>query len=307
MQSLKISVIVPAYNSQATIVSALDSALSQQYSNVEIIVVDDGSTDDTLEILKTYGSRITLVSQNNAGAAAARNHAARLATGDLLAFLDADDIWHPQKLALQADIFMRNPDIALCTCNVTVRHESDLTSPLPFQQLDAPNTEIISDFSAIFSNPYFGTPTIVIPKQRFEDCKGFDESLVTAEDIDLWLRASYGRSIGKVVGDLVLILRREAGLSATHTSSIFADNLQVIENFCNRNPDFATNNQSLVRRTKARVYEAWASSALCRGENPLARSLLLKSLPLSPSLRSAYLLAKTLIPGPRQNLILPYF
>jgi glycosyltransferase involved in cell wall biosynthesis len=109
----KVSVIIPAFNAERFIRDTIDSALAQTHRDVAVIVVDDSSTDDTADVLRGYGSRITVHRQPNGGAATARNTGASLATGEWLAFLDADDLWLPEKLerqlALQPAAFASPP------------------------------------------------------------------------------------------------------------------------------------------------------------------------------------------------------
>jgi len=104
-----VSVIIPAYNATAFLGETLDSVLAQTYPNLEIIVVDDGSTDDTPDLLGSYGDRIRVLRQANSGQATARNHGAREAHGELLAFLDSDDLWDPDKIARQVELLDRFP------------------------------------------------------------------------------------------------------------------------------------------------------------------------------------------------------
>jgi glycosyltransferase involved in cell wall biosynthesis len=107
---MKISVIIPAFNAAATIGATLDAVLSQTLSPHEILVFDDGSTDDTAIILKSYGPRVTVFRQSNHGAAYARNFLCEQARGDVLAFLDADDLWHPRYLEVQHWLVEQHPD-----------------------------------------------------------------------------------------------------------------------------------------------------------------------------------------------------
>lgn len=109
-----ISCIVPVYNGAAYIGEALNSILGQTLRPFEVIVVDDGSTDSTAEIVAEYHQTVSYVYQENAGPAAARNRGIALARGDFLAFLDADDVWHPEKLARQASRFQAVPDLEYC-------------------------------------------------------------------------------------------------------------------------------------------------------------------------------------------------
>ncbi len=109
----RVSVIIPAYNASATVCTAVDSALGQTFTNHEVIVVDDGSTDATRSRLDGYGSRIRYVYQQNQERSAARNNGIRHARGDLLAFLDADDYWAPHKLEKQVTLLDAHPDLGL--------------------------------------------------------------------------------------------------------------------------------------------------------------------------------------------------
>jgi glycosyltransferase involved in cell wall biosynthesis len=109
---VKITVAIPTYNSTATIRPTLESVLRQTVKADEILVLDDGSTDDTISILKSYEPRIKLFRQENQGVAGARNALCARANGDLIAFLDHDDIWHPSYLEMQRNLFVKYPDAA---------------------------------------------------------------------------------------------------------------------------------------------------------------------------------------------------
>ena len=108
-----ISVIIPAYNYARYLAEAIDSALGQTYAPLEVIVVDDASTDDTPRVLAAYGQRIRAIRQPNGGAGAARNTGIAAARGEYVAFLDADDVWLPRKLELQMALFDADPALGL--------------------------------------------------------------------------------------------------------------------------------------------------------------------------------------------------
>lgn len=114
MKQPLISCIVPVYNGELYLREAIDSILAQTYRPLEIIVVDDGSTDATPDVVAGYGDRLRYIRQPNAGPGAARNHGLNLAQGEFIAFLDADDLWHPDKLARQMTRFLNRPDLDLC-------------------------------------------------------------------------------------------------------------------------------------------------------------------------------------------------
>lgn len=106
---------MPVFNTEKYVAEAIDSVLSQTYSHIELICVDDGSTDGTLAILKSYGDQLTIIqSPVNGGIGSARNLGLAKATGDFIAFIDADDIWEPQKLALQLEAFRSDPSLSMC-------------------------------------------------------------------------------------------------------------------------------------------------------------------------------------------------
>src|SRR5436190_9018266 len=111
-----VSVVIPTYNYARYLGAAIDSALQQTHAPLEVIVVDDGSTDDTPRLLDGYGDRIRVIRQKNSGVAAARNAGVREARGELIAFLDSDDLWKPRKLELQIARFEADPGLGLVHC-----------------------------------------------------------------------------------------------------------------------------------------------------------------------------------------------
>ena len=129
---MDISCVIPCYNGERFLGAALDSVIAQTLPPAEIIVVDDGSTDgSTADVAANYGSRVTYLRQDNAGPAAARNRGLACARGDFVAFLDADDLWHQDKLARQAVRFEARPELDISVTHLRafwefeVRHEQD--------------------------------------------------------------------------------------------------------------------------------------------------------------------------------------
>src|SRR5258706_11646315 len=116
----RVSVIIPNYNYAHYLTQSLDSVLAQTYPEVEIIVVDDGSTDDSETILRSYGDRIRWIKQKNQGVSAARNLGVHETQGELVAFLDPDDLWLPAKLEWQVRRFLDDAELALVHCGVEV-------------------------------------------------------------------------------------------------------------------------------------------------------------------------------------------
>jgi glycosyltransferase involved in cell wall biosynthesis len=184
----KVSVIIPTYNRKLWLQQAIDSVLAQTYPNVEVIVVDDGSTDGTREALVTrYGKRIRYIYQDNQGESRARNHGAALAQGEYLAFLDSDDLWLPEKLAQQAGYLDLHADSGAVFCLAWSIDENGQRNPrFPY------GSHFKSGgFSAerILRDRYsLGGSTIFTRKSAFELSGGFDENITYGEDLDFCLR-----------------------------------------------------------------------------------------------------------------------
>lgn len=113
-----VSCVIPVFNGERFLAEAIESVRAQSRSNIEIIVVDDGSTDGTNDAASRFAPHVTYVRQQNAGPSSARNHGIRLASGDFVAFLDSDDLWHPDKTAIQLARFEARAELALCTANM---------------------------------------------------------------------------------------------------------------------------------------------------------------------------------------------
>lgn len=209
----KVSVIVPVYNSEKYIAQAVDSVLCQTFHDFELIVVDDGSTDRTAEILKRYGERLTYIYQPNSERSAARNTGIRHAKGEYLAFLDADDFWLPQKLERQVQVFDLAPEVGLVYGWAYNVDESG-------KKVDKGNDGILRRFDAgtnVFESLLFenvvgigGCSTVMIRADSVRQVGAFDESLVYIEDWDLWIRIAAYYPVGLVPEPLVCY-RQDSG------------------------------------------------------------------------------------------------
>lgn len=120
----RVSCIIAVYNGQSYLHEAIDSVLSQAYTNLEIVVVNDGSTDGTADVITGYGKRIRALHQENRGVSAARNRGVVMSTGELICFLDADDLFDPRKTTMQVGALLADPQLDLCSC-----HASNFWSP----------------------------------------------------------------------------------------------------------------------------------------------------------------------------------
>jgi len=192
----KVSVLIPTYNAGEFICQAIDSVLAQTYTDFEIIVVDDGSTDDTRERLAAYGSTIRYVHQENRERSAARNHGIRLAGGEFIAFLDADDRWLPQKLAKQLVLLERQQELDLVYSWAQAFY-GDRQWPR-ILGTDFEKLEGLEAFEGLLLGKSIPTLTVVARKKCLQDVRLFDEAIVIGEDWDLWLRIALQFRIGFV-------------------------------------------------------------------------------------------------------------
>lgn len=190
-----VSVVMPCFNSAKHLNQAIDSVLEQDYPNIELIVVDDGSTDNSRQILQQYGEKIKVIAQKNGGPAAARNTAMRAAQGDFIAFNDSDDIWLPGKLSAQLNYLQSAPDVGLCYTSWIVW---DQQQPLQQHLNKLPNIspyQIVPEFSGwiylkLLKVSYIHTTTAVIRKSVIDNVGYFNEAYRIGEDHDYWLRIS---------------------------------------------------------------------------------------------------------------------
>jgi GT2 family glycosyltransferase len=185
MPTPQISVIIPTFNRAWTLDRAVDSVLAQTCAPKEIIVVDDGSTDQTLPLLAAYGDRVQVLSQPNRGVSSARNLGIAHSTGDYIALLDSDDRWEPEKLACQSAFFQAHPGAMICqTQEIWVRNGVRVN---PMKKHKKPSGLIFEPSLHLC----LVSPSAVMMKKKLFDIKGmFNENFVVCEDYDFWLRVS---------------------------------------------------------------------------------------------------------------------
>jgi glycosyltransferase involved in cell wall biosynthesis len=180
-----ISVIIPTYNRGWIIKEAIDSVMAQNYRDFELIIVDDGSTDNTSDILNSYHGDILVFRQENRGVSAARNRGIVEASGRFIAFLDSDDLWLPQKLFRQVEFFNKNPDAKICQTEETWIRNGVRVNPK--RKHKKPCGMIFEPSLALC---LISPSAVMIRRSLFEKVGGFDETLPACEDYDLWLRIS---------------------------------------------------------------------------------------------------------------------
>ncbi|HEX5323824.1 MAG TPA: glycosyltransferase family A protein [Capsulimonadaceae bacterium] len=172
-----ISVVIPAYNAAPYVSRAIESALAQTCPPLEVIVVDDGSSDNTAEVVAAYEPRVRLLRQQNGGPASARNHGVRESKGDWIALLDADDSWLPKKLERQV-LLTDDPRVGLVHC---------------FREGRMSSVPDFVTFDRLWTYNCINNSSVVVRRAAFNEVGGFDEdrSLISLEDYNLWLRIAH--------------------------------------------------------------------------------------------------------------------
>ena len=316
-----VSVVMPAYNCAPYIRTAVESVLNQDHRPLEVIVIDDGSTDGTLEALEPYRRQLRIIQQENAGAAAARNTGLRAASGEYIAFLDADDWWYSSRLSSQLEAFRRHPTSAMAFSDFTVTDAAGV----PYMQhairqwysvwrdasktawanvFDASSSVTVTDAGGISSNAiaYAGhlarwlflgnfifTSTVMLRRDAIENTGVFDTDLVTEEDYDLWLRIALNWRMTFVDAPLVARRRRPGQLTdISQNERVTRNVLTVISRAAERMEGVVTPTE--IRRRLARVRFDLGVMCLRTNRNAEARDLLWSSVRGQPNSWPRYLM-----------------
>ena len=260
-----VSVIIPTYNRGWVVEAAVDSVLEQDYPHVELIVVDDGSTDDTPALLGAYGNRITVCRQENRGVSSARNRGIEKSSGELIAFLDSDDTWTPRKLSCQVAFFRNNPDALICqTEEIWIRNGKRVNPKKIHQKLSGMIFEPSLNLCLVSPS------SVMMRREFFDHVVLFDETLPACEDYDLWLRASANYPVYLIDDPLTVKrgghedqLSRQWGLDKYRILSldklISGDRLSVSQNMT-------------ARRVMKKKIDIYINGCLKRGKNDEAET-----------------------------------
>ena len=186
------SIIIPLYNKEQSIVSTLQTVLKQTFQDFEIVIVDDGSTDHSVEeVKKVIDPRIRLIHQSNAGVSAARNRGIDEARGEYIAFLDADDEWKPDYLKTQYELVQKYPECNVFACNYEFKDTQEKVKPtiirkLPFKGEDG----ILSNYFEVAScsHPPLWTSAVMVKKSAIQSIDGFPVGIKSGEDLLTWAR-----------------------------------------------------------------------------------------------------------------------
>jgi glycosyltransferase involved in cell wall biosynthesis len=307
---MPISVVVPAYNAAKTVSATLDALLGQSHAPLEIVVVDDGSKDQTREVLEAYRDRVRLVFQPNGGVSAARNRGVAETSGDWVAFCDADDLWHQDKLKVMAAVLATAPDADLVfhefwtlidgrVAEPRATHSPQTMFPL-FREFDITIPRILpehrrvetgiagigaidtwrgSGFRWLMLGNFLMPSTVLIRRTSFDEAGGFDANFRYAEDTEFFLR--FGKSRTLVWADCALTgYRREAGTLLTANMYPTVRNAtRAVERHCVDDAAvYGGEDAAWVRRAVARRFTRFAYYCLSELKRDEAREYARKAL-----------------------------
>jgi len=213
-----ISVIIPVYNGARYLAAAIESALAQTWTPIQIIVINDGSRDASADVARSFGSSLIYAFQDHAGAGAARNHGVKLARGDYLAFLDADDLWRRDKLALQMSALASRPEL-----NAVFGHVEQFLSPdLSYKQ------------AASMDCPAGAAParlpgTMLIATAAFKNVGWFSSELRVGEFVEWYARAVELGIKDEIIADVVLRRRIHATNSGVLQRDARSDYVRIVK------------------------------------------------------------------------------
>ncbi len=273
-----ISVIIPVYNVARFVREAVDSALGQTRRDIEVIVVDDGSTDGSAGALHDLSDpRLRVIRQDNAGSGAARNAGLRLASGELVAFLDADDRWAPQNLERQAAFLENHPEV-----DMTFGHSLVIDEEGGSQGFKTSSVAGVVSLARLLRVNEIGNGSCLLLRREALDRAGwFDPRLPACVDIDVWLRVAALRP-GNVVAipEVLTFRRRRRGQISGDWRRMEAAYLQLLERLRQRAlPDLRREEN----RSRAGRYRYYACLACEAGENGSAARLLATAICWAPA------------------------
>lgn len=245
----KVSVVIPTYNHAQYIGDAIQSVLNQDYNSFEIIMINDGSTDNTREVVAQFGDQVRCIWQENQGLSAARNTGIRVASGDLIGLLDADDIYEPYFLSTLVTMLQANPDADGIYCGY--RFVDDQNTPLA--QVEARSIPPDQLYQALISGNFLVPESMLARRHCYEAVGPFDESLRACEDWDIWLKMA--RQF-KIIGTNKVLTRHRvlSGSMSSDPARMLSNRLAVIQKHFGQEPEDPTVWSPTQRQAYGRAY-----------------------------------------------------
>jgi len=285
-----VSVVIPTRNRAPQLKQAIDSVLGQSEQVKEILVIDDGSTDGTRELLASYGSKVRAFFQNQEGASAARNRGFREAAGEWIAFLDDDDVWLEKKIELQMALAKKNPELALIFCSdFTVDQQLNKLSE---RQVAPQNRGDV--FERLFARNFIYTSCVIARRSAIEEAGYMDLALRFAHDWDLWLKIAARHPVDFVSEPMVLYRMSAECLSVEMST---AARLSEMETVVERARQLKPIPDDILKKARYELKRKWAAALLLEGQVRKAIPHALRLVVSHPASVDGYqLLAQAIIP-----------
>ena len=221
-----VSVIIPTYNSEIYLSESINSILSQSYTNFEIIIIDDGSTDNTRQLITKFGDRVQYIYQEHMGISSALNNAIKYSSGIYLSFLDADDLWTSNKLKLQLSLIMDKPEIDMVFGHISQFISPELSTK-ETKNFHCPNSPM----------PGYSRTAMLIGKESYSRVGSFSEKYTTGEFIDWYLRAQDVGLKSYLLSDIVLMRRIHKNNTTKNKEKLGEDYIRLLKSSINRRRD----------------------------------------------------------------------
>ena len=274
----KVSVVIPAYNAARFIRQTLDSAAAQTFRDFEIIVVDDGSQDETAQIAQAFDDSIRLIQKPNGGVSSARNVGMQAARGEYVAFLDADDLWEKSKLEQQVALLDENPSVGLCyAATERVDETGAVVTRIAANAFDDYTTALLL-YSCIVSG---SCSSAMMRRELFERAGGFDANFKNYEDWEYWLRLSLITDFAPLPEFLVKY-RVTTGSASGNPRRVEMDMQKILDKFFAA-PDLPEKYQKLRAQTYSNNWLIVAGEYLHAGQFAASARCLLKALRYYPA------------------------
>lgn len=305
-ESPRVSVVMPTFNSAAWLARALDSILAQDYpaERVQIVVVDDDSRDRSVPIAASYARRHpdmqVLRQAENAGPAAARNRGLRVCRGELIAFLDSDDTWAPDKLSRQVAAYRADPELGLIHCGARFVDEDGEEIAGWSRRSRPAQGDILLEFVCDF---FLITSAVMVPRRCLDAVGHFDPSLRVGEDNELFLRLLARYRAGCLDAPLLNRTVRADSLSRQDFALDARNDLLILDRFLQAHPQFAARHRDRIARRYASYLYDYGYRLLENGQRRSARAALAQSLLRRPSLAGIKAMVRSLLPAAAHQLL----
>lgn len=254
-----VSVVIPTFNRCAQVVEAVASVMRQKVDGLDIVVVDDGSTDGTVETLRVFEPAIRVVRQPHGGVSAARNRGIGLARYEWIAFLDSDDLWLPRKLSIQMEYLARDSSMRICQTEEIWLRNGRRLNPRKYHKKPKGHC-----FDRLLDRCLVSPSAVIVHKSVFDEVGVFDEDLPACEDYDLWLRIGLRHAMGLIEQPLVI---KRGGHPDQLSSIIPALDRFRIQALCKLlvRESLSVDQEELVRRALDRKVSVYSAGCIKRG------------------------------------------